>query len=113
MVVIRLARGGAKKKPFYHVVIADRRNARDGRYIERVGIFNPVARGADIYLRLNQERIAHWLKLGAQASDRVVQLVEQFAKTGEITGAVYTATRPVRKLKEPVAEAAANASEAA
>jgi small subunit ribosomal protein S16 len=112
MVVIRLARGGAKKKPFYHVVITDRRNPRDGRYIERIGIFNPVAKGADIYLRLNQERLNHWLAQGAQASARVQQLIQQFAKTGEITGAVFTASRPVRKPKQSVAEVA-NTSEAA
>ncbi len=77
MVTIRLARGGAKKRPFYHVVVADSRRARDGRYIERVGFFNPVARGEEVKLRLDAERIEHWIGQGAQPSDRVAKLIEQ------------------------------------
>ena len=77
MVTIRLARGGAKKRPFYHVVVADSRNARDGRYIERVGFFNPVARGAEVKLRMDAERIEHWISQGAKPSDRVAKLIEQ------------------------------------
>lgn len=80
MVRIRLSRAGAKNKPFYHVVVADSRNRRDGRYIERVGFFNPVARGADERLSLNEERIAYWKSHGAQTSNRVAQLVKQSAK---------------------------------
>ena len=81
MVVIRLSRGGAKKRPFYHVVVADKRCARDGRCIERVGYFNPIAAGKDTRLHLNNERIQYWLSQGAQASDRVQQLMKTFEKT--------------------------------
>ena len=77
MVKIRLARSGAKKRPFYHVVVTDSRNARDGRYIERVGFFNPVARGQEVKLRIDTDRIDHWVGQGAQTSDRVAKLIEQ------------------------------------
>ncbi len=77
MVTIRMSRGGSKKRPFYHVVVTDSRNARDGRYIERVGFFNPLARGQEERLRLNMERIEHWVGLGAQTSDRVGALVKE------------------------------------
>ncbi len=77
MVRIRLSRGGAKKRPFYHVVVTDQRNKRDGRYIERVGFFNPVARGQEERLRLDAERIAHWVGVGAQLSDRVRSLMKE------------------------------------
>ncbi|MFM8330319.1 MAG: 30S ribosomal protein S16 [Candidatus Methylumidiphilus sp.] len=80
MVTIRLARTGAKKKPFYHVVVTDSRSKRDGRYIERVGFFNPVARGQEERLRLNDERIQHWFSNGAQATDRVSSLLKEAAK---------------------------------
>ncbi len=76
MVVIRLARGGSKKRPFYHITVADQRNARDGRFIERVGFFNPIARGQEERLRLDLDRIAHWESKGAQASERVVALIK-------------------------------------
>jgi small subunit ribosomal protein S16 len=80
MVVIRLARGGSHKRPFYHVVATDSRNRRDGRFIERVGFFNPVARGNDTKLNLSVERIAHWRSNGAQLSPRVEQLLKDFSK---------------------------------
>lgn len=80
MVIIRLARGGAKKSPFYNVVVADSRNRRDGRFIERVGFFNPIAKAGQEGLRLNSERIAFWQGNGAQLSDRVALLVKQAAK---------------------------------
>lgn len=80
MVTIRLARGGAKKRPFYHVVVTDSRSRRDGRYIERVGFFNPVATGNEVRLNLNNERISHWLSKGAQASERVTKLVKEQEK---------------------------------
>ncbi len=80
MVTIRLARGGAKKRPFYHVVVADSRAKRDGRYIERVGFFNPIARGGEVRLRLNDERIQYWFSNGAQATDRVSSLIKEAAK---------------------------------
>lgn len=80
MVVIRLARGGAKKRPFYHVVVADSRRARDGRFIERLGLFNPVATGAAVKFTVDGERYNYWLSQGAQPSDRVAALVKQQAK---------------------------------
>lgn len=81
MVKIRLARAGAKKQPFYHIVVTDSRNRRDGRNIERVGFFNPVARGQDERLRVNQERVEHWVGQGAQLTERVSQLVAEARRT--------------------------------
>ncbi len=81
MVTIRMARGGAKKRPFYHIVVTDSRNRRDGRYIERVGFFNPVAKGQEEKLRVNQERIDYWVSQGAKPSDRVAQLIKQSVAT--------------------------------
>jgi small subunit ribosomal protein S16 len=75
MVTIRLARGGAKKRPFYHIVVTDSRNRRDGRCIERVGFFNPIAQDKDEGLRINRERIAYWLSVGAKTSERVSKLL--------------------------------------
>ena len=77
MVTIRLSRGGAKKRPYYTVVVTDSRNKRDGRCIERVGFFNPLAKGQEETLRLDMERITHWIGLGAQTSERVTKLIEQ------------------------------------
>ncbi|MCP5149539.1 MAG: 30S ribosomal protein S16 [Chromatiales bacterium] len=77
MVTIRLARAGAKRRPFYHVIVTDSRNARDGRFIERLGFFNPIASGPEERLRLNQERIAHWRGCGAQVSEAVEKLLRQ------------------------------------
>jgi len=77
MVVIRLARGGAKKRPFYHLVVSDSRNQRDGRYIEQLGFFNPVAKGKELRLRLNRARIDYWVKQGAQLSQRVKSLLAE------------------------------------
>ncbi len=79
MVTIRLSRGGAKKRPFYHIVVTDSRNRRDGRYIERLGYFNPVAKGAAEKLNINAERVNYWLSQGAQASERVAKLIKQQA----------------------------------
>ena len=80
MVTIRLARTGAKKRPFYHVVVTDSRNARDGRYIERVGFFNPVATGGEERLRIDNARIEHGVAQGAQTSERVTALLKEQAK---------------------------------
>jgi len=80
MVTIRLTRGGAKKRPFYHVVVTDSRNRRDGRYIERLGFFNPIATGKEEALRLDLERVSYWIGNGAQPSDRVANLIKQFEK---------------------------------
>jgi small subunit ribosomal protein S16 len=81
MVVIRLSRGGAKKRPFYHIVVADKSRSRDGRFIEQLGYFNPIATGKDIRLTLNMERAQHWLTQGAQASDRVKNLIKVYQQT--------------------------------
>lgn len=75
MVKIRLARAGAKKRPFYHLVAADSRSPRDGRFIERLGFFNPIAVGGEVRLRVNTERVDHWVARGAQLTDRAAKLV--------------------------------------
>lgn len=77
MVTIRLARGGAKKRPFYHLVVTDSRNARDGRHSERLGFFNPVARGGEARFQVDSERLQYWLSQGAQPSERVASLLKQ------------------------------------
>jgi len=77
MVIIRLARGGTVKRPFYHIVVTDRRNARDGRYIERLGFFNPIAIGGEERFRVDLGRVEYWLGQGAQQSERVVDLLKQ------------------------------------
>ena len=75
MVKIRLARAGAKKRPFYHLVAADSRSPRDGRFIERLGFFNPIAVGGEVRLRVNTERVDHWVARGAQLTERAAKLV--------------------------------------
>jgi small subunit ribosomal protein S16 len=80
MVKIRLTRGGAKKRPFYHIIVTDSRSARDGRNIERVGFYNPVASGQEKRVELNVERVQHWLGHGAQMTDKVADLVKQHVK---------------------------------
>jgi small subunit ribosomal protein S16 len=80
MVTIRLSRGGAKKQPFYHVVATDSRARRDGRYIERLGFYNPVARGDSAVVQINLERVDHWLGVGARMSDRVAKIVKNQRK---------------------------------
>jgi small subunit ribosomal protein S16 len=80
MVTIRLARGGAKKRPFYHVVVTDSRNRRDGRYIERIGFFNPIAAGEEVRLNIDAERAQYWVSRGARASDRVSRLLKDQAQ---------------------------------
>jgi small subunit ribosomal protein S16 len=81
MVTIRLARGGSKKRPFYHLTVTDSRQSRDGRFIERVGFFNPVARGQEPRLNIDNERVEFWVKQDAQLSERVSSLVKQASKT--------------------------------
>lgn len=83
MVVIRLARGGAKKRPFYHIVVTDSRTPRDGRYIERLGYFNPIAAGKEIGLHMSRERVTHWIARGAQPSQRVAVLLQQWDTQGQ------------------------------
>ena len=77
MVKIRLSRGGAPKRPFYHIIVTDHRNARDGRNIERVGFFNPIAASQEVSFQVDADRYAYWVSKGAQASARVAQLVKQ------------------------------------
>ena len=84
MVVIRLARGGSKKRPFYHINVADSRMPCDGRFIERVGFFNPMARGAEEALRVELERVDFWLARGAQPTDRVVKLLKDARKAAPV-----------------------------
>ncbi|MEJ2361711.1 MAG: 30S ribosomal protein S16 [Gammaproteobacteria bacterium] len=79
MVTIRLSRGGAKRRPFYTIVVTDSRSARDGRYIERIGYFNPVATGGEQRLVVDRERVDYWLSKGAQTSDRVGKLLKDAA----------------------------------
>ena len=82
MVVIRLARGGAKKRPFFNLVVADERRARDGRFIERIGFYDPQAPAGQENFRLDRARLAHWKSVGAQPSNTVQRLVKQFASVG-------------------------------
>lgn len=81
MVVIRLSRGGSKKRPFYTIVVSDKRCARDGRCIERIGYFNPIASGKDVRLHLEYERAKYWISQGAQPSERVQHLIATYEKT--------------------------------
>ncbi|MCA0402626.1 MAG: 30S ribosomal protein S16 [Proteobacteria bacterium] len=83
MVVIRLSRSGAKKRPFYSIVVTDSRKRRDGGYIERIGYYNPIARGQSVRLHLELDKLNHWQGVGAQLSDRVSSLVKEFKKTTE------------------------------
>lgn len=115
MVKIRLARGGAKKRPFYHVVVTDKRKPRDGRYIERLGFFNPLAIGGDVPLRLDLERIQYWQDKGAQTSERVTNLVKRYRVRGEEEAPARPAPPkskakavpvPEKQAAEPVAEKA-------
>lgn len=75
MVTIRLSRGGAKRRPFYNIVVTDSRNRRDGRYIELVGFFNPVATGQEVRLKIDRDRVAYWVGQGAKTSERVGKLL--------------------------------------
>ena len=83
MLTIRLARAGAKKRPFFHITVADSRKPRDGRFVERVGYFNPISSGKEARLEINQERIDYWLSQGAQVSDRVLTLIKEKNETPE------------------------------
>jgi len=81
MVIIRLSRGGSKNRPYFHVVVADSRNRRDGRFIERLGFYNPLAAEGNESLRLELERVGHWQSKGAQLSDAVAKLVKRAGVT--------------------------------
>ena len=79
MVVIRLSRGGAKARPFYNIVVADKRNRRDGRFIERIGFYNPIATASEESIRIAQDRLTYWTGVGAEPSDTVARLIKQHA----------------------------------
>jgi small subunit ribosomal protein S16 len=79
MVVIRLSRGGSKSRPFFNIVVADKRVRRDGRFLERIGFYNPTASGQEEGLRIVQDRLSYWRSVGAQASPTVERLVRQAA----------------------------------
>ena len=117
MVTIRLARGGAKKRPFYGIMVADQRRSPRGRFIERVGFFNPRAVGGEERLRVDSERVAYWISKGAQPSDRVASLLKQFAKGPEALEAekakLVAATEAKKAASEAAEAAAVKASEAA
>ena len=91
MVIFRLARGGSVKRPFYHVVVADRRSPRGGRYIERIGFFNPIAKGGEERLRLDLGRVDHWVARGAQPSERVAGLLKEHRATASASAAAAAA----------------------
>ena len=111
MVVIRLSRGGSKKTPFYNVVVADSRNRRDGRFIERVGFYNPSAKVATESLRIDEARVNHWKSNGAQLSDTVTRLVKTHAKGPEamMAGKVKDAQKAEANKAKAIADAAAKA----
>ena len=81
MVVIRLSRGGAKARPFFNIVVADKRVRRDGRFIERIGFYHPIASGGEEGLRIAQDRLSYWVGVGAQTSPTVDRLIKQAGKT--------------------------------
>ena len=118
MVTIRLSRGGSKKRPFYSILVADQRRSLRGRFIERVGFYNPIAAGREEKLRINTDRIDYWLGLGAQPSERVTQLYKQAGKVVETplpTAKAESAPKPVSATKpnpapEPTPESAAEST---
>ena len=118
MLTIRLARSGAKKRPFFHVSVADSRMPRDGRFVERVGYYNPIASGQEVRLELDLERIDYWIGQGAQPSDRVLNLLKQNKETPEKTEQrlaskdIKRQKKLAKKLadKEPIEEAPAEAA---
>jgi len=111
MLTIRLARTGAKKRPFFHIRVADSRKPRDGRFIERVGIFNPIASGQEVGLEIDQERFDYWLSKGAQPSDRVLTLLKQSKETPE-EAIKRQAIKDAKRLKKLAAKAALRVEEA-
>ena len=115
MLTIRLARSGAKKRPFYHISVADSRMPRDGRFVERIGYFNPIASGQEVRLEIDLERVDYWIGQGAQPSDRVLNLLKQNKETPEQTEKRLAAKEQKRQKKlakklaekEPVVDEAA------
>ena len=110
MVKIRLARSGAKKRPFFHITVADSRRARDGKFIERVGFYNPIARGKEVRLEINLDRIDYWVSQGAEVSDRVSNLLKQNSESPEQTEARIAnkeKKREAKRVRKAVVEAPA------
>ena len=114
MLTIRLARSGAKKRPFYHISVADSRMPRDGRFVERVGYYNPIASGQEVRLEVDVERIDYWISKGAQPSERVLNLLKQNTETPEQTEKRLAAkeAKRIKKLALKVAAKEAPAEEA-
>ena len=102
MVIVRLSRGGAKKKPFYKIVATDSRNRRDGRYLDQLGYFNPVARGQEVKLHIEVEKLLAWKNNGAQLSDRVAYLLKTYAKEHQIN--LAPEAKPAKKKAAKPAE---------
>ena len=102
MVVVRLAKSGAKKNPYYFITVADSRKPRDGGYIERLGFFNPSAKGSEERLRFNLERFDHWVTQGAQASDKVSELVKDARLSPEDLQAKLEAKKAKRTEKKEI-----------
>jgi len=111
MVVIRLSRGGAKKRPFYHIVAADRRRSRDGRYIEKLGYFNPLAAGGETRLNIDHDRYQYWEQKGAQPSERVKSLIKDFI-AGNTGPDMLTRTEATAKQREQNQTSAAKKAKA-
>ena len=112
MLTIRLARSGAKKRPFYHISVADSRMPRDGRFVERVGYYNPIASGQEIRLEVDVERIDYWISKGAQPSERVLNLLKQNTETPEQTEK-RLAAKEAKRIKKLALKVAAKEAEAA
>ena len=110
MLTIRLARAGAKKRPFLHITVAESRKPRDGRFVERVGYFNPISSGKEARLEINQERIDYWLSQGAQVSDRVLTLIKEKSETPE-EKAKREQTKEKRRLRKVAKRVAAKPAE--
>ena len=109
MVVIRLSRGGAKKQPFYHIVAADRRNRRDGRYIEQLGYFNPQARGEAVRISIDLQRVEYWQSKGAQLSERAEKILAEFKAGPEKRETALAKKQAAKDAKKKAAEAALKA----
>ena len=112
MLTIRLARSAAKKRPFYHISVADSRMPRDGRFVERVGYYNPIASGQEVRLEVDVERIDYWISKGAQPSDRVLNLLKQNKETPEQTEK-RLADKEAKRVKKLAQKVAAKEAEAA
>ena len=112
MLTIRLARSGAKKRPFYHISVADSRMPRDGRFVERVGYYNPIASGQEVRLEVNVERIDYWISKGAQPRDRDLSLLKQNKETPEQTENRLS-VKEAKRVKKLALKAAAKQAEEA